>query len=274
MPVYVVTGKLGAGKTLAMVGRIRDYLKRGRPVATNIELHLEKLLPKPKGVVASTTPVYRLSDRPTVADLDAIGSCHDTGDEALNGALVLDECGAWLNARQWADKERQAVIDWLLHSRKKGWDVYLIVQGLNMLDKQLREAICEFTVVCRRMDRMRVPLVGWLINKATFGLLSGNFPRIHVAFCYYGLPHVGVPVVDRWMYQARDLYGAYETVQVIGSHLADGPHAMIDPRTFAQARKAHEARARLKPKRPEVAAAMALPDRARVQVLRRVWATP
>ena len=29
MTVYIVTGKLGAGKTLAAVSRIRDYLNRG-----------------------------------------------------------------------------------------------------------------------------------------------------------------------------------------------------------------------------------------------------
>ncbi|EBN6690252.1 zonular occludens toxin, partial [Salmonella enterica] len=34
MPVYFVTGKLGSGKTLVAVGKIRDYLVAGRRVAT------------------------------------------------------------------------------------------------------------------------------------------------------------------------------------------------------------------------------------------------
>ncbi|EMH1377789.1 hypothetical protein V6B41_002540 [Yersinia enterocolitica] len=35
MAVHVVTGKLGSGKTLVTIGRIQDYLARGRIVATN-----------------------------------------------------------------------------------------------------------------------------------------------------------------------------------------------------------------------------------------------
>ncbi len=44
--------------------------------------------------------------------------------------VVLDECGTWLNTREWQDKSRQNLIDWMLHSRKKGWDIILIVQDL------------------------------------------------------------------------------------------------------------------------------------------------
>ena len=40
MAVYVVTGKLGNGKTLITVGRIRDALAQGCRVATNLDLDL------------------------------------------------------------------------------------------------------------------------------------------------------------------------------------------------------------------------------------------
>ncbi len=37
--------------------------------------------------------------------------------------IFLDEVSQLLNARNWQDKRQQDVIDWLVRSRKKGWDV-------------------------------------------------------------------------------------------------------------------------------------------------------
>lgn len=38
MPAYVITGKLGAGKSLVAVSRIQQYILQGRKVATNVNL--------------------------------------------------------------------------------------------------------------------------------------------------------------------------------------------------------------------------------------------
>ena len=65
MAIYFVTGKLGAGKTLASVGRIRDYLNKGSQVATNLNLNLENLISK-KSKMARVT---RLPDKPIVEDI-------------------------------------------------------------------------------------------------------------------------------------------------------------------------------------------------------------
>jgi len=211
MPTYIVTGKLGGGKTLAMVGKMRDYLRAGLPVATNIDLDLFKLLPEgpPKAMAV------RLPDRPTAEDLDAIGVVHDTGCDDKNGALVLDECGTWLNARQWSDKGRQGLIEWFLHARKRGWDVYLIVQNITLIDKQLREVLGEYVVICRRLDRLRIPGIGRAINVLSLGLIEGRMPQIHVAAVRYGSGPSSMHA-DTWYFRGRDLYGAYKTVQVIG----------------------------------------------------------
>ena len=37
MPIYIITGRLGSGKSLATVGRIRDLLAEGRAVATRAQ---------------------------------------------------------------------------------------------------------------------------------------------------------------------------------------------------------------------------------------------
>ncbi len=224
MAVYIVTGVMGAGKTLAMVGRCRDYIQAGKPVATNISLNLDKLVGK-----RITAPVYILPDRPCAQDLKWIGSVHETGREELNGALILDEAGAWLNSRQWADKGRQEFIDWMLHARKRGWDVYLVVQSIVMLDKQIREGLGEYHVICRRLDRLRIPVIGRLVEFLSLGFLSGKMPRIHMASVRYGLGPAGISA-DTWTYQGKDLYDAYTTSQIM-EHESPGVHALLDTRT-------------------------------------------
>jgi hypothetical protein len=207
MAIYCVTGKLGGGKTLACVGRIRDALLEGKRVATNLDLYPEKMLPSN----LSRVDIIRIPDKPTLPDLEFIGIGNPTPDESRNGLIVLDELGAWFNARSWADKARQGVIDWLLHSRKLGWDVYLIIQHPKMLDSQAREGLVEFLVHCRRTDRLRVPFVGGFL-----GMFLGKpvtLPKVHIATVRYGMDKDSM-ISDRWVYRARDLYDAYNTRQV------------------------------------------------------------
>lgn len=216
MPVTLVTGKLGAGKTLVCVGKIRDAILDGRRVATNLDLSLEHLLPAKSRKVQ----VMRLPDKPTVFDLEQLGLGSEVMDESQNGLIVLDELGTWLNSRQWGDKSRQAVIDWLLHSRKKGWDVIFISQHANLIDKQVREAVIEFLVTCRRLDRLPVPFIGWLIRLVTGGFLSGRMPRIHVGIVRYGMATDSL-VVERWIYRGVHLYRAFNTRQVFSDKYLD-----------------------------------------------------
>lgn len=199
MAVYIVTGKLGSGKTLAMVGRIQDALFDGRRVATNLNIYPEKLL----GPNHKRGELWRVPDKPTGAELEALGYGNNdpkNRQEDSFGHLVLDECGTWLNNRKWDDPDREGLINWLVHARKWHWHVYLIIQHINAIDKQVREKLAEHVVVCRRSDRMKLPLIGV------------RLPKIHIGFVRYGV-NVNDPIVERWIYRARDLYDSYDTDQ-------------------------------------------------------------
>jgi Zonular occludens toxin (Zot) len=207
MAVYIVTGKLGAGKTLAAVSRIRHYINRGLPVATNLDLFMENFRDKWNRSVLC----YRLPDKPKRVDMDQIGRGNETYDELLNGLVVLDECGTWLNARGWQDRDRQGLIEWMVHARKLGWDVIFIVQDISVLDKQAREMFAEHVVWCKRLDRYRVPFIGWIVKALTGWNLT--MPRLHIGVVKYGdTPQH--PTVDRWTYLGDDLYKLYDTKQV------------------------------------------------------------
>lgn len=223
MPVYAITGKLGSGKSLVSVGRIFDYLRQGRPVATNLNLNLSKLF----------TPwckftYTRLPDFPTVSDFEAIGRGTDSYDESKNGLIVLDECGVFFNSRDWQANDRQEVIKWLLHSRKLGWDVILIVQDVAIIDKQIRLALCEHVGVCKRADRMGIPVIG-----AALGLIGIKLrlPRVHICSVKYGTDQHAI-VVDRWIYRGTSLQNGYDTKQVFSALTSPALHSVLSPWTI------------------------------------------
>lgn len=225
MAFFIVTGKLRSGKSLLATARMRDRLLDGRRVATNFDLHLEHMLP----VDARKVDCIRLPDLPTVADFEALGKGSE-GDynESNFGLIVIDEGSGNFNSRDWADKGRQAVIDWLKHSGKLRWDVYIIVQNENMLDKQIREAFGEHLVICKRSDRMSIPFVSSITKLLGFELRP---PKIHVGVVRYGLRSTD-PVVDRWMYRAHNLYAAYNTEQKFDRETSPGLFSYLPPYTI------------------------------------------
>ena len=223
MPVYIVTGKLGSGKTLACVGKIKDYLIEGRRVATNLNLNLEKLV----GNYARNVKVFRVPDRPQADHLESLGLGYDgefTGEEQ-NGALVLDECGTWFNSRDWNAKGRKELLDWVIHARKKRWNVYFIVQDLEVMDKQARLMFAEHVVYCKRSDRFSIPFLSFFWKQITSKPLP--FPKVHIGFVKYG-DSANSQIVDRWIYRGSDLYEAYDTSQVFTED-SNGLYQYIPP---------------------------------------------
>lgn len=221
MADYVVTGKKGSGKSLACVGRIRDALLAGKKVATNLDIRLDELLP-----ANSKATLIRLPDAPTIDDLELIGRGQEGMEEENNGVIVIDECAAFLNARAWGDKDRQPMLNWFIHSRKLGWDTYFIAQAIDQIDKQIRSALVEFHVVVKRTDRLPIPFISALTVMVGWKL---TLPKIHVASVKYGCDF-HAPVVDRWIYRAKELYRGYDTNQRFKSPsdpTAVGIHSML-----------------------------------------------
>lgn len=212
MAVYFFTGKLGSGKTLCAVGRIQEYLQSGRRVATNLDLDLSAFSTKRHDY---KWDVVRLPDKPRLQDMTMLGRGCDEENEDKYGLIVLDELATWFNSRKWQDKERLPLIDWCLHARKHHWDIIFIVQDIDSIDAQLRGALCEHLVTCRRLDRMPIPVLGTLLKLFS---IPNFFPKVHVAAVRYGDSSTA-PLVKRWVYQGKNLYKAYDTAQVFSDQL-------------------------------------------------------
>jgi hypothetical protein len=229
MPVYSVEGKLGTGKTKFCVWRAQQALRDGRRVASNVDLNLSELVPE---LHAS---YVRIPDKPSASDLSMIGHGNpESYDEEKNGVLILDELGTWLNARNFADKDRGGVIDWLIHARKLGWDVYLIVQDAGMIDKQVRESLVEYQCRCLRLDKIKVPVIGWILSQ--FSKKWGYLPRMHLTTARVGYGQNAI-VAERWTYRGDDLHKAYDTRQVFTADWPHGSHSVLPDRGRADPAK-------------------------------------
>lgn len=206
MPGWIIQGVRGEGKSLAAVGKIREYMLRGCPVATNLDLYLEHLLPEDNSTLA-----YRLPDHPRLCDFQMLPPAYDPKykGEDKNGLLVLDELGTWLNARNWNDKTRLQLLNWLFLSRKDHWDIILLAQDYEMIDTQVRTTLCDFLVQASRLDRQRIPYIAPILR--FFGL-SGMFPRVHRYYVYYGMSQQTAPV-ETWTFTGKDIYDGYDTNQ-------------------------------------------------------------
>lgn len=190
--VYFITGSLGAGKTLCSVDMARKYLDQGRRVATNVNLNLEYL----RGPDDKSSRVMRVPDAPTIDDLRAIGLGSADSADNTHGLLLLDELGTWFNARDFTNKGRLAVIKWMIHMRKRRWDVAFLVQDFTMVDKQARGNIAQFLVLCKSSRDF------WL-----FKLL----PKFHIA----NVVHTSTKAkAENWFYKGRDIFPAYDTEQI------------------------------------------------------------
>lgn len=215
MADYLITGKKGNGKSIFAVGVIFDALAAGKKVATNLDINLEAL-----GNPYSKKTLIRLPDRPTVEDFEAIGRGQDGVVEDDNGVIVLDEVSTIFNARSWGDKARQPILDWLVHSRKYGWDVYMIAQGQEQIDKQLRTSLLEYWVQVKRTDKWPIPFVTPIVQSLTGYRLT--LPKYHFGTIRHGFD-INALVVERKWYKGKRFWPAYNTQQVFLDR--DHPHA-------------------------------------------------
>lgn len=217
MAFHYITGGLGAGKTKLTVLKIQEALNKGLKVATNIDLKLEQMLPDSN----KTAQVIRLPDKPTIDDLNAIGFGYDHEnpehyDENQFGILALDELGTWFNSREWNDKGRRPLINWLLHARKRRWHMFFLIQDLELLDNQAKAATAkQFIVECRDLSNYAVPIISPI-----FKLFTGrDFLLTWLPFVNknMGIVRVGMgqkaSVRTRWTYNNPHIHNAYNTLQ-------------------------------------------------------------
>lgn len=217
-------GQKGNGKSVLAVKRIQEYLMSNRPVATNLHLNLQYLLPHH----VKESRCYRLPDYPTAADLWALGVGNKTMgdvvidkagnyhysnpiyDEEQNGLLVFDEVSSFLNSREWKGNGRAELLHYLIHTRKMGWDTLYISQHITQVDAQLRSSHIENTVQCIKSTNIHIPYVTKFFRKTG---LSRFVPTFYKGYIRLGTSPMAEPYDTFKAIGTRSMFLGYDTRQ-------------------------------------------------------------
>ena len=207
-------GRRRSGKSKFAVAKIQEYLNEGRTVATNLDLFLENLCPDNKKV-----SVIRIPDFPRSQDLFGLGSAYpelneddpDTYDENKNGLVVIDELLTSFNSRSWSDKDRLNVINWIVLSGKRGWDLIFIGQSYEAVDAQIRDTVVDRIVSCRSNENL-YPGIIW--NSFIKPIYMRIYGKGHFAFFYDGKTKCKTNFIYRIKFKRDDLHSCYKTGQI------------------------------------------------------------
>lgn len=160
--IAIVQGPPGNGKSFYAIRKVAQAWDAGKVVATNVALApdaAERIARR--NPVRAMVPALRRSrvDRLERAlhvseDLDELFALRLRGSGEARGVMVLDEAHNWMNARSWTAGDRANIVRFFSQHRKLGWDVYLIAQDAEMIDRQVR-ALAEYLVSLRNLRRAK-----------------------------------------------------------------------------------------------------------------------
>lgn len=162
MSIYLVTGQPGNGKSYYAMRQFAASVAAGKYIVTNIELADDwaercsrkgwrRLWP---GAIARRAAELR-SRVFFTDDLAEAMRVRVPGRKEGRAVAVLDESHNWMNARSWSADDRKAIVRWFSQHRKLGFDVYLITQDAEMIDKQVR-ALFEVHIQLRNLGKAKV----------------------------------------------------------------------------------------------------------------------
>lgn len=164
--IKIVTGKLGAGKSLYSVIEIAEHLSKGRTVVTNIEIYWDEL----SEVVQSFFGVIPVREQLILIDLNKNPHFHREIPFGIRGHCVevyLDELHLFFNSRDWAQTAvaHRDLISFFTQSRKAHVNMTLIVQESDTVEKQFR-VMAEYEYYLVHSDHFSMGFLGSMPVKA------------------------------------------------------------------------------------------------------------
>lgn len=162
MTIFMFTGTPGSGKSYHQSESIYWANRRGCPVVANFDVNRD-LLKNPNGFHAYDNMSMSVDELVRISR-DYVMMHPDAKEGSIK--LFIDECGVIFNARKWSDKARAEWVQFMLQHRKLKYDVYLVTQFADMVDKQIRSLV-EYEVIHRKLNN--VGWVGRLVNLLAFG---------------------------------------------------------------------------------------------------------
>lgn len=224
MAEYIaVTGKLGSGKGLCSIGRMLDYLNRGKPVVTNMDIFPEEFKDKQNKNIR----IFRVPDHPSSDDIKMCGKGNDTKDPEENGVAILDELATWFNSHNWNSKEAKQLNDLLVHLRKLGWDGLFQVQSIDSMNSQARKNIITSEARCSKVRKIHIPVISFLIRQVTGKVFKLPRSLMFHSMIMTNLEH-GL-IEEKLKYRGINLHKYYDTAQIFDENYPHGTFCYLTP---------------------------------------------
>lgn len=198
MTVYLFTGTPGSGKSLHMSKLIYWHVRMKRPVVANFEINGELFKD-----ASSFSFIANEELSPDVLGeyAERYFSEHAFREGAIR--LFIDEAQIIFGNRDWRAADRADWIRFFTQHRKLGYDVYIIAQNHEMIDKQIRSLV-EYEVMHRKVNN-----VGW-VGKL-FAVCALGHPVVCAVTRWYGMK---MRLSSEWLLGTSKYYRLYDTLKV------------------------------------------------------------
>lgn len=198
--IDLYSGTPGSGKSLHVAEKMEVYLHLHKcPVIANFEFKAYVCRPRGWGSFfykcnADLTPDFLVNFSEFYRKKRKMDRLPE---ESI--LLVIDECQLIFNARSWNDRDRLEWISFFSQHRKLGYNVILVAQYIDMIDKQIRPLI-EYEHLHRKVKN--IGGFGFFLN-----LVSGG--NLHICNTVY-LPS-NMPVGHYFFRGDKHLYRLYDS---------------------------------------------------------------
>lgn len=143
--IYLFSGVPGSGKSYHAAEMICNKFKQGKNIICNFDIdfgYLKKISHRNDGLVFSVSNedlkypdwLYQFSDH--------FHKCDSSGRvEEAQTYLFIDECNINFDSRTWNEAGRSEWIQFLSEHRKYGFQIFLITQSVDDIDRKIRKRI-------------------------------------------------------------------------------------------------------------------------------------
>lgn len=243
MSIHFFTGTPGSGKSLHMAMIIDKWLRSGKNVIANFEINEDSFRrfnekhPGKLGIFIYVSNREFLTNvyKPFYEGRRKVGpppGRYSYIDGLYNYALqfhernakgqiiekqtllVIDECQDLFNPRAWNRKDRIAWCSFFREHRKYGYEVYLISQDVNVIDKQIRNVL--------QYEYMHRCVNNYKLSGRIMGFLSGGRLFVYVKkLC--GVKKKDAKIKSQFFTGQQRYYDFYDSYKLFGQESAGAP---------------------------------------------------
>ena len=188
--ITAFVGVPGSGKTYEAVEKILQNIKLGRKIYTNID---GVQLPECKKAIAAYCDVRDFQLETCLNHLTEEQSRAFWLHCEPGSLVIIDEVHKLFSNREWQTEKNKHFTEWASTHRHEGFDVVLITQDLEKIDKHCRTLV-EYV---------------YLYSKVNF--LGRAVSQKYICYTYHGDSHVGKPMATSPRTYNKSIFPCYQS---------------------------------------------------------------